>query len=83
MSDDSSCVLCGAPQETMVHALRDCHLAYAVWMKLLSREMVCQFFELNSSEWLRTGLLGQFCLGEVADNSAVFFWGFVLAFVES
>lgn len=68
MTDDTSCVVCRAPQETIVHILRDCHLAAAVWLKVLPSNVQGKFFSLELGEWLDANLQGQFkargCVGK-------------------
>lgn len=56
MTDDAGCGVCGAPNETVIHALRDCRIAKDVWLQLILPEDIHKFFALDMEEWLPMNL---------------------------
>lgn len=50
--DNTSCLLCGDIQESVLIVLRDCPFAKEVWLKFLSFESAKVLFEVELDEWL-------------------------------
>lgn len=56
MSTDSSCSWCQENSEDVIHVLRDCNETKKVWQYLIPRNMQQHFFNMNSTQWLRTNI---------------------------
>ncbi|KAH1131683.1 hypothetical protein J1N35_003061 [Gossypium stocksii] len=47
-----TCQICGADQETVLHALHNCQIARAVWLNLVSTAAKQNFYSLSLNDWL-------------------------------
>ncbi|KAJ8751114.1 hypothetical protein K2173_016295 [Erythroxylum novogranatense] len=54
------CSLCGSSRESIIHAIRDCHWARTVWLKVLPHTMVNRFFTSSMSDWMIDNLSNAF-----------------------
>ncbi|CAI9115702.1 OLC1v1016679C1 [Oldenlandia corymbosa var. corymbosa] len=52
MTDSPGCDFCGAAQETILHALRDCPAAAQIWYRLVRHHMRSWFFSLQLLDWV-------------------------------
>ena len=52
LTQDSHCEFCIEVEEDILHVLRDCPVAYYVWVCLVPRDMVNIFFSLDFDDWL-------------------------------
>ncbi|KAL4278329.1 hypothetical protein GQ457_03G040370 [Hibiscus cannabinus] len=52
ISSSPCCDLCGGTIETVIHVLRDCTTARAIWDSILSPTQASNFFSSSATEWL-------------------------------
>lgn len=60
LTDDAGCGRCGATLETALYALWDCKIAMAVWARILSRQSIARFFQLEVIVWIDSNVAGEF-----------------------
>ena len=56
MTDDPKCFVCGAPEESTIHILRDCPLARMVWKTLGGPAVASAFYTPSIKEWITMNL---------------------------
>ncbi|OMP03175.1 reverse transcriptase [Corchorus capsularis] len=59
LTNDACCKMCGATIESMIHILRDCHVAKDVWLQLLGVGVNSLFFTCPEEEWWKLNLVQQ------------------------
>ncbi|CAA0824102.1 Unknown protein [Striga hermonthica] len=57
LAADALCGVCSQADESALHVLRDCHLAAAIWMKLLPSDYRASFFALQLDDWVLSNLM--------------------------
>ncbi|KAL4351251.1 hypothetical protein GQ457_06G013060 [Hibiscus cannabinus] len=55
LTSDSSCSLCGAEEESLLHILRDCPDIRTLWMSLSVHSAHRRFFTMSLREWILHG----------------------------
>ncbi|CAL1414425.1 unnamed protein product [Linum trigynum] len=57
LTDNNSCPECEGISETIVHSLRDCRKAKAVWNKILDANRRAAFFNAGHQDWMKSNIL--------------------------
>ncbi|CAL1392202.1 unnamed protein product [Linum trigynum] len=57
LTDNNSCPECEGISETIVHCLRDCRKAKAVWNKILDANRRAAFFNAGHQDWMKSNIL--------------------------
>ncbi|MBA0610447.1 hypothetical protein Godav_011296 [Gossypium davidsonii] len=69
LTNDSSCILCGNCQETVIHTLRDCNIAKCIWSKTIATNDYRNFSDADLEDWMISNLKNQSDFGWVKINS--------------
>ncbi|KAE8692288.1 hypothetical protein F3Y22_tig00110847pilonHSYRG00225 [Hibiscus syriacus] len=73
IGSDSSCSICNAPSETLVHILRDCPPSRQIWNNLVIRYNIHTFFEDPLDFWILHNVQACFPCAETNDSWSIFF----------
>lgn len=75
--DTSGCYHCVGVDETIIHVLRDCPLAIAVWKLLVPQDMRSNFFGYDFEAWVRfnVGVMDGSGWRNVWATTCFFLWG--------
>ncbi|KAK4258521.1 hypothetical protein QN277_004963 [Acacia crassicarpa] len=66
------CGYCNQALEDSLHVLRDCIYAKRLWLKLIPRRYVHQFFSSQMEDWLSMNFTGKFCTDLGNDWALIF-----------
>ncbi|MBA0645526.1 hypothetical protein Goklo_013617 [Gossypium klotzschianum] len=89
LTNDSSCILCGNCQETLIHTLRDCNIAKCIWSKTIATNDYRNFSDADLEDWMISNLKNQsdFGLGVVKWDffavTCLFIWKYMKYFREN
>lgn len=73
MTDTKGCSRCGAVQDSVIHVLRDCKLAAAVWMLHGNVTVDHSFFVMELEDWLLVNLKRQSWMGSSGEEATIKF----------
>ncbi|RYR22588.1 hypothetical protein Ahy_B03g067891 [Arachis hypogaea] len=76
MSNSAQCSICNATDEDILHVLRDCPFAKAVWIFLKAHDIITDFFNMTIRDWLFANLSNETdwsCIFGVASSCLWFF----------
>ncbi|KAF7842974.1 ribonuclease H [Senna tora] len=71
-SNNSTCFRCGHPNETPIHAIRDCPQVLPLWKNLIPQQVWYRFCNVNNHDWLKLNLCNNIGSKKCEDWGAFF-----------